>query len=402
MEDLQDVVIIGAGPVGLSLACALADAGFSVTVVERQPRAALANPAPDGRDIALTHRSAGILHCLGLWQRFPAEEIATVREARVLDGESPLFLRFDAHGSGHAALGHLVGNHVVRKAAFEAAAARASVTLLDGVRVERVQPLGEVAEVRLAGGRALRARLVVAADSRMSETRRQMGIGAELRDFGRDVIVCRLQHDAPSDGIAYECFGYDRTLAVLPLNQRLVSSVVTAKSDQAAALMRLPAREYATLVRDQFGARLGDMRPAGERHAYPLLAVYAHRFAAHRFALAGDAAVGMHPVTAHGFNLGLYGVDSLARVLIAARDAHEDIGSLEVLSRYEADHRRATRSLYLGTNALVGLFTDDRAPARAARAAVLAIAERLPPLKAAITRRLTGALVQHTRKRATL
>ncbi len=391
MEIHQDVVIIGAGPVGLSLACALADAQFSVTVIERQTRATLANPAPDGRDIALTHRSAGILQALGFWQRFPAEDVAPIREARVLNGESPRFLRFDTQGSGHSALGYLVSNHVVRKAAFEAAAARGSVTLLDGVRVEDVNTACSAGEVRLADGRALSARLVIAADSRMSETRRQMGIGAELRDFGRDVIVCRMAHEAPSDGIAYECFGYGRTLAVLPLNQRQVSAVVTVPTDRSDALTRLPAQDYAAMVRDQFGARLGEMRLAGERHAYPLVAVYAHRFAIHRFALAGDAAVGMHPVTAHGFNFGLYGVEVLTRVLAAARAAGQDIGIFETLRRYEAEHRRATRSLYLGTNALVGLFTDDRGPARAARAAVLSIAERLPPLKAAITRRLTGA-----------
>ena len=391
MENHQDVVIIGAGPAGLSLACALADAEFSVTVLERQPRAALADPAPDGRDIALTHRSAGILQALGLWQRFPAGDVAPIREARVLNGESPRFLRFDTQGSGHSALGYLVSNHVVRKAAFEAAAARGSVTLLDGVRVEDVNAACSAGEVQLADGRALSARLVIAADSRMSETRRQMDIGAELRDFGRDVIVCRMAHDAPSDGIAYECFGYGRTLAVLPLNQRQVSAVVTVPTDRSDALMRLPAQDYAAMVRDQFGARLGEMRLAGERYAYPLVAVYAHRFAIHRFALVGDAAVGMHPVTAHGFNFGLYGVEVLTRVLAAARAAGQDIGIFETLRRYEAEHRRATRALYLGTNALVGLFTDDRGPARAARAVVLSIAERLPPLKAAITRQLTGA-----------
>ena len=391
MEIHQDVVIIGAGPVGLSLACALADAGFSVTVLERQPRAALANPAPDGRDIALTHQSAGILQALGLWQRFPAEEVATIREARVLNGESPQFLRFNAQRTGHPSLGYLVSNHVVRRAAFEAAAARSPVTLLDSVRIERVITTGDAAEVLLDGGRVLSARLVVAADSRISETRRQMGIGAELRDFGRDVIVCRLAHDAPSDGVAYECFGYGRTLAILPLNPRQVSAVVTIPTDRSEALMRLPAQDYAAMVRDQFGARLGEMRLAGDRHVYPLVAVYARRFAAHRFALAGDAAVGMHPVTAHGFNLGLYGVDALTRALASARATRGDIGSLATLSRYETEHRRATRPLYLGTNALVGLFTDDRGPARAARAAVISIAERLLPLKVAITRRLTSA-----------
>ena len=127
----------------------------------------------------------------------------------------------------------------------------------------------------------------------------------------------------------------------------------------------------------------------GERHLYPLVAVYAHRFVAPRFALIGDAAVGMHPVTAHGYNFGLYGVDVLARCLPRRTAAGRDLGSLDVLQPYETQHRRETLPIYHGTNAVVGLFTDDREPARLLRQAVIRVADRLPPLKAAITRRLT-------------
>lgn len=392
MPALHDVAIIGAGPVGLTLACALADAGFEVAVIERQARAALSDPSPDGREIALTHRSVDILQALGLWQRFSTEDVSLIRQARVLNGRSSSYLGFDSQGSGLSALGYLVSNQRIRKAAYDAAASRARVTLLDGVRVEHVQANADDAVIQLAEGSRLRARLVVAADSRFSETRRRMGIGAGTRDFGRTVVVCRLAHELPSDGIAYECFGYERTLAVLPLNGQMISAVVTVANDQADALLQLSPEDFADSLREQFGAHLGRMRLVGERHAYPLVAVYADRFTAHRFALAGDAAVGMHPVTAHGFNLGLYGVNTLTRALTAARVRARDIGRLRTLSAYDDEHRRATLPLYLGTNALVGLFTDNRLPARLARTAVLRLAERLPPLKAAVIQQLTDAL----------
>jgi len=122
--------------------------------------------------------------------------------------------------------------------------------------------------------------------------------------------------------------------------------------------------------------------------------VYAHRFVAQRLALIGDAAVGMHPVTAHGYNFGLYGVQVLAQALQRAQAARQDIGQLSVLQPYETEHRRTTLPVYLGTNAVVSLFTDARAPAKWARRAVLAVAERAPGLstliKTAITRQLTG------------
>jgi hypothetical protein len=178
----------------------------------------------------------------------------------------------------------------------------------------------------------LSAPLLVAADSRFSATRRQLGIGAQMTDFGRTVIVCRMRHAQPHGNVAHECFGYERTLAVLPLpdapeGHPLCSVVVTAGSADAAALMALSAHDFAAQVQAQFDQRLGAMELVGERYAYPLVAVYAQRFAGHRCALLGDAAVGMHPVTAHGYNLGLSGVERLTAALVDARQRGQDIGN---------------------------------------------------------------------------
>lgn len=390
MANERDVIIIGAGPSGLSLATALADADFGVTVVEKLPRAVLADPPVDGRDIALTHRAVGILQSLGMWQKYPAEEVSAIREARVLNGQSPHFLGFNTHGTQQTELGYLVPNNLIRKAAFEVAESRSRVEIISDVSVSGVAATASAAEVRLVDGRILTAPLMVAADSRFSDARRRMGIGADMRDFGRVVIVCRMSHQLPHNGIAHECFHYGRTLAVLPLNGLLSSVVITLSADQSSAMMQTPIPEFEKLVSEQFESRLGAMRLVGERHTYPLVGVYAQRFATQRFALMGDAAVGMHPVTAHGFNCGLYGVESLTRALRGARAAGRDIGSMAVLARYQSEHRRATRPIYLGTNVLVSLFTDDQMPARFFRTAVLRLANRLPPLKAGITRQLTG------------
>ncbi|MBM4221936.1 MAG: 5-demethoxyubiquinol-8 5-hydroxylase UbiM, partial [Gammaproteobacteria bacterium] len=388
MTQEQDATIIGAGPAGLSLAIALAEAGFRVTVIEQLPQAVLADPPPDGREIALTHRAVDILKSLGMWQRFPDADISPIREARVIDGKSPHFLGFDTRGTRQTELGYLVPNHVIRKAAFEEASTKPAIQIISGMAVSGVATTADAAEVRLADGRVLHAPLMVAADSRFSDARRRMGIGADMRDFGRTVIVCRLSHERPHEGIAHECFHYGRTLAVLPLNGLMSSAVITLSADQADAVLRMPEAEFGKLVSEQFESRLGAMQLVGKRHSYPLVAVYAQRFVAHRFALLGDAAVGMHPVTAHGFNCGLYGVESLTRAVHGARAAGRDIGSTTVLARYQSEHRRATRPIYLGTNVLVSLFTDDQMPARFLRTAVLRLANRLPPLKAGITRQL--------------
>lgn len=385
-----DVVVVGAGPAGLALAVALADAGFDSTVIEQQPLAAIESPAEDGRDIALTHRARRILERLGLWQRLPADEIAPLRRAHVRDGVSPWVLPFDASDRGHEQLGWLVPNHRLREAAHAGARAAARVRLLGDARVTAFGHDGQGAWAQLDGGPTLRAPLVVAADSRFSTLRRMAGIGAHMLDFGRTAIVTRLAHERSHEGIAQELFRYGNTLALLPMAGRQVSAVVTVPADAAAEWLALGDAEFTQRIEAQCGGVLGTMQSAGRRHAYPLVAVYAQRFVAPRFALIGDAAVGMHPVTAHGYNFGLYGVEVLARELAAARRAGQDHGGLAALLGYEREHRRSTWPVYLGTNAIVRLFTDERPLAKAVRGAVLRAAGRLPPLQRAITRQLTG------------
>jgi ubiquinone biosynthesis UbiH/UbiF/VisC/COQ6 family hydroxylase len=392
MSSHRDVLIIGAGPSGLALANALSRKGLNVTVLEKLSAEVLADPPPDGRDIALTHRSQAILRSLGIWERLPSAEIAEIRTARVLHGTSPHFLQFDANHSGKSALGFLVSNHLLRRAAYQAVkdSAGPMVEIIDDTHVTGIRSAGSCSEVTLADGRALSAALTVAADSRFSESRRRMGIPAHLHDFARVVIVARMTHERANDGIAYECFLLGGTLAVLPLNGNQCSVVITLSADRAAEMANAPAAQFNRWVAQQFEHRLGTMQLTGERHSYPLVAVYARHFCAPRFALLGDAAVGMHPVTAHGYNFGLYGVESLVKEIAGAQRSGDDIGAEALLRRYQRIHRRATLPIFLGTNALVKLYTDDRLPARVARRGLLRIADRVPPLKGWITRHLTN------------
>lgn len=407
----SDVLIVGAGPAGLSLAISLAQAGFTATVVEQQGDSALAQPAPDGREIALTHPSRATLQRLGSWAHLADHEVGQIAEAQVHDGplgrHSALQLNTasGAHGdaSGPGALGFIVPNHALRRSAHTVAAHTPGVRLLTSTQVTRVATLPGHAELDCVPANAatdapqrLTAPLLVAADSRFSATRRQLGIGAQMSDFGRTVIVCRMRHALPHGNLAHECFGYDRTLAVLPLpddpqaGHALCSVVVTAGAADAAALMAQSPEAFAAQVQAQFNDRLGPMALVGERHAYPLVAVYAQRFAGHRCALLGDAAVGMHPVTAHGYNLGLAGVERLTAALVSARQRGQDMGSAHALAPYAHGHHRHAWPIYQGTNAIVRLYTDARPVPRLLRQLVLQGARRLPPLQAAIVGQLTG------------
>ena len=406
----SDVLIVGAGPAGLSLAISLAKAGFTATVLDQNPTATLEQPAPDGREIALTHPSVATLQRLGSWAGLAASEMGHIRAAHVHDGpvgaHSAMQLQV-AHGAGAAPapsmpLGFIVPNHALRRTAYGVAASTPGVRIVPGAQVHRVATLPTHAEVDYTdaavpgqASQRLCAPLVVAADSRFSAARRQLGIGAQMTDFGRTVIVCRMRHTQPHADTAHECFGYERTLAVLPLpdddaGHPQCSVVVTAQAADAARLMALEPTAFTAEVQAQFQHRLGDMELIEQRHAYPLVAVYAQRFTGPRCALLGDAAVGMHPVTAHGYNLGLAGVERLTQALEAARQRGQDLGDAAALAPYARAHHLHAWPIYQGTNAIVRLYTDARPLPRLLRQAVLQGARHLPPLKAAIVGQLTG------------
>ena len=385
-----DVLIIGAGPAGLSFARALADTGLRLCLIEKQPLSTLENPPLDGRDIALTHDSMRLMENLEMLRYIPKREISPIREAQVFSGASSYFLGFDTNETGKDALGYLVPNNAIRKAAYLSVKKIRNVTIKDKIEVTKVSTDDTRGTVLLSNGETLTAPLIIAADSRFSGARKQMGIPASLTDFGRVAIVCRMTHERPHREIAKECFFDDWTLAILPLQGKQSSIVITLPADQADAVMKMPLAAFNARIEQNLGDCLGAMHLIGDRYAYPLVAVYASAFSARRFALMGDAAVGMHPVTAHGYNLGLGGAHILAQEIRKALSLGIDIGDSTVLDAYARDHRRASAFLYHGTNIMVTIYTDNRPLTLALRALGLRLANHLPPFKKYVTRQLTG------------
>ena len=389
-----DIVVVGGGPAGLAFARQLKDSRLRVTVLEKAPLETLQNPPYDGREIALTHLSREIMQRLGMWQRIPENEIYRLRDAKVFNGTSDYTLHFPepvkARGGPTDRLGNLISNHNIRRAAYEEVAQCDNVELRCGVGVKNVETDENRALVELENGDLITARLLVAADSRFSQTRRQLGISADMHDFGRTVIVFRTKHTLSNGHTASECFFYGRTLALLPLEEHLTNCVITIDSDKAGALLAMSPEELAADLEKQLKNKLGKMEKTGTLHTYPLVGVHARRFCTTRAALIGDAAVGMHPVTAHGFNLGLESADILGKLVMQAAQNGQDIGASSLLERYDAKHQLHTRPLYHGTNAMVKLFTNEAAPAKLLRNLVLRVSNNLPPVKKLITRQLTG------------
>ncbi|MFP5466289.1 MAG: 5-demethoxyubiquinol-8 5-hydroxylase UbiM [Gammaproteobacteria bacterium] len=399
-----DIIITGAGPAGLCLARALRGTGLSVVLVESQPRQALADPAFDGREIALTHHSRMLMQQLGLWDRIDGADIAPLRDALVMNGapgRGQARMRIGHEHGGRSQLGFLVGNHHIRRAAFAATLTEADDTgkpprLLDARQVTQVSTDEEHAQVWLDDGSCLRARLLVAADSRHSSTRRAMGIAADLHDYGRSMLVCALTHTTPHEATAWEWFDHGQTLALLPMNDcpqtglPRASVVLTLPHAQIQALASIEPDAFGDAITARFQQQLGPMRLASTRHVYPLVGVLPRHLVARRFAAVGDAAVGMHPVTAHGFNLGLLSIETLSQRIIRAHHQRGDIAAPALLKRYERTHQGASRGLYLATHAVASLYTRDGPPARLLRQLMVRVGDRLPPFKRAVAGSLTG------------
>ncbi len=387
--DGVDLVVIGGGSAGLGFGCSLAGSGLEVVVLERQSRQQLETPSYDGRDLAITHRSKRLLQQLGIWERIAVEEIAPLRQAKVVDGESDYTLGFDTAGRSVEELGYLISNHTIRAATYAQLQQAGAVELCTEVEVEGVVRSGDRFVVTLNGGEQIEARMVVSADTRFSSTRRMMGLSAEMFDFGRTAIVCRVAHDRSHEHTAWECFRYGRTVALLPLNGDRSSVVVTVPTSEVDHYLQMSAEQFAEVLEEGLGGRVGRMQLESDRFSYPLVAVHARRLVADSYALLGDAAVGMHPVTAHGFNLGLRGQNTLATRMKQALQQGRSFHGRWVLDHYDRTQQMASRPIYHGTNSLVRLFTAEGEGAKWLRQAALRVGNHLPPVQWGIVNQLT-------------
>ena len=383
-----DIVVAGAGPVGLAFAASLAGRGLRIALVDPQPPAALADPADDGREIALTDRTVALLAAMGAWARIPAEVIAPLRRMRVLNGPSDYAMRIGAGEAADGMLGRFVPNHWLRRSLHAVVQAQADAVIMPGLSVSAIRVGRDDVAATLSDGRELTARLVVAADTRRSRLRQAQGIGAALHDYRQRMLVCPMAHPLPHHETATAWFEYGQTLVTLPMNGGRSSAVMTVSEPDADRLLALDDTDFGRELTQRYRGRLGAMSPVGARHAVPVVTVYAHRFVGRRFALLGDAAVGMHPTTAHGFNFGMLGQQALAHEIGLSAAAGRDVADPAALARYEAAHRAETRLFFTGAEALMRLYAAGNSlPARLVRNGALRLGN-LPPFRHVLTARM--------------
>ena len=399
-----EVCIVGAGPVGGTLACRLAAAGVPTVVVDRAPLPPMEHPAFDGRAFAIAAGSRQLLEAAGVWDRL-AEPACPILDIRVSDGRvgrpaSPLFLHFDHREAGDPApFGWMVEARSLR------VALNAHMHGLPPLRVfapavAEVERRDNGATVQIAGGPRIDCRLVVAAEGRNSPLRRAAGIPVTTLPYDQTGIVCAISHAKPHHNTALEHFLPSGPFAQLPMCASAdaeaggtpnVSAIVwTERTPIARRMLALDDARFAREIARRLGDHLGEVHCIGRRWSYPLGAMHAHRYYDTRLALIGDAAHTIHPIAGQGLNLGFRDVIALSDLLIDAWRESADPGAADLLMRYQRRRRPDNLLMLTATDALDRLFSSDNPVIRLARDIGIAAVHRAPPLKRLFMRRAMG------------
>lgn len=380
-----DVLIAGGGMIGSSLALALQPLGLRLTVVEAIARERSEQPSFDDRSTALSRSSQRTFEALGLWPEVCAAA-TPIERIHVSDRGRFGFAHIDAAEQKVEALGYVVINRVLGNV-LQTALQQAAVDVRCPERIVAVAQHDEFVRVETDSGDAVTARLLVAADGAASSVREMLGIAAMKHSYGQNAVVGNLLTERPIGRLAYERFTAEGPLALLPISDGRAAFVRTVAARDVERVMALDDAAFLDELQTLFGYRLGRLHDLGKRSAYPLALSRATRVTAQRGVLVGNAAHGLHPVAAQGFNLGLRDVAALADCIA---DAAGDVGADSVLSRY-GDWRRADqKKLVHFTNSLVGLFQSTRPPLRALRNLGMLAFDFVPGVRAEFARHTMG------------
>ncbi|MCC9620997.1 2-octaprenyl-6-methoxyphenyl hydroxylase [Thalassospira sp. MA62] len=375
-----DVVILGGGLNGASMALALAHGGLKVVVIDYADPKTILSANYDGRTCAIAAASKAVLEVAGVWKHI-ADQAEPILDIHIEDGHSPLFLHYDHREVGDAPMGYIVENLVTRRGLYKAIDENDLVEMIAPAKVTNIARNSGAMEITLADGRVVHAPLAIGAEGRKSMLRDWAGIKIYDWSYNQSAIVCTVKHQEPHNGLAVEHFMPGGPFAILPMTDNRCSIVWSEKTEQANYLVGLDDQTFLDELHRRFDGYLGDLEVVGPRFCYPLGLQHAYQYTDDRIALIGDAAHGMHPIAGQGLNMGIRDVAALAEILVDARRLGRDIGSADVLAEYEKWRRFDNTVMLAATDLTTRLFSNDIAPLRWARDFGLAVVEKLPPLK---------------------
>lgn len=384
-----DVVIVGGGLVGATLACALKDSGLQVALLEAKPQS---NAVARGQAYHINLLSSRIFDGMGVWDEM-RPGVNPIEQIHLSDADYSTTVTFVQKDLDTDVLGYVAEHRVLLEALQHQLSACPNVTYLCPATLVKTiaQDDGVVLEVLQDGVvKQLQTRLLVAADGSRSTLRQQAGIRTRGWQYWQTCIVTFIKPEKPHNNIAYERFQPDGPFAILPLPNNLCRIVWTAPKAEAEAMMALDDAAFLSALTQRYGAQMGALELVGERYVFPTQLMQSDRYVLPRLALLGDAAHCCHPVGGQGVNLGIRDAAALAQILQTAHQQGKDIGELRVLKAYDR-WRRLENFIILGfTDVLNRVFSNNLLPLVVLRRLGLWTLRTVHPAKRIALQLMTG------------
>ena len=383
-----DILIIGGGLVGASLACALQNSGLSVHIVEAYPYQSDSQPSYDDRTVALSWGSRCIFEGMGLWDAM-ADRVEAIKTIHISDKGHFGATRLRHEEEHVEALGYVAENRVLGDVLHQ--------RLLQNANIELHCPAGlisleqkhdrVIATIEDNGKQSVvSARLLVAADGVVSQVRDLLHIGSSVQDYGQTAVIANVTPAFRHNNVAYERFTDQGPIAFLPMTHNRCSLVWTVPLKQADELMKLGDTDFLQLLQQRFGFRLGQLQKVGKRQAYPLKLIESTQVVRNRVVIVGNAAHSIHPVAGQGFNLALRDIAILTELISTAEDA----GDSKLLQSYVEQREDDARRVYRFTDGLVKIFSNNSTALGHLRAAGLVAVGLIPPLRHQLAKQSMG------------
>ncbi len=382
-----DIIIVGGGMVGASLALALKNTSLNIAVIEAHPSDSAEKPGYNDRGIALSYGSQRIFTAMGIWSMLSAHCTA-INDIHISDRGHFGIIRLSAKQENVPALGQVITARALGKVLNQALPKQSSVQLFCPNRVTALSQQTEKVTITLDDNQKLSAKLIVAADGAQSTVRHLLGLGASVHDYQQTAITAIINTQHPHYGCAFERFTNSGPIAFLPLANNNESSLVwTVKTGDEVDILTLPDEIFLAKLQDHFGYRLGKFMQVKQRQSYPLKLMQAEQVFKRRVVLVGNAAHSLHPIAGQSFNLSLRDVVALTDAL---GKAPIDCGNPHLLHRYQKQQQQDQACVIKGTQILVNLFSNSNPLLGSIRGAGLALVNILPPVKHWISKNSMG------------
>jgi len=387
-----DVIIIGAGIVGLTQACLLADSSLKVAIVEgKQPNFDFSQIPYDNRVSAITRASQQILRQCQVWNDIAAMRISPYRSMSVWDGSGHGAIEFSSNDIGETDLGHIIENRVMRKALITKLQTHDNVAWICPANVENVQTHDDCISIALQDGRCYSAALIIGADGARSWLREKVGFEVKTWDYGHHAIVATVKSEKSHQQTARQRFMPNGPLAFLPLSDEYTCSIVWATiPTEAEALMQLNEKAFAERLTQAFDQHLGKVLSAQSRASFPLIMRHAKKYLQHRIALIGDAAHTIHPLAGQGLNLGMMDAACLAKIIKQNKSNNQDIGLVSNMRAFERERKSENSKMIAAMEGFKRLFCNDKTLLKTVRNIGLNMTNQLPIVKRKFIREAMG------------